>query len=222
MSSMRETMATQPEALRGMLDDQRGLESAAQRLVGRRVLVVGTGTSWHAANQGAWWLRMGGLDAWAVPAADAAAGHPFPGSDDALLLLSHRGTKLYTSEVLERARAAGVPTVVVSKRGNPDADLETVSEEVSSAFTASHLAALMRVAQLAEHLGASLGALRDVPDAVARELAQGPVGVKPPARLLEFAGVGINAWTAAEGALKVRETALVATEGLACESILHG
>jgi glucosamine--fructose-6-phosphate aminotransferase (isomerizing) len=165
---------------------------------------------------------MGGVDAWPVPAVDAAAGHPFPGADDALLLLSHRGTKLFTSEVLERARTAGVPTVVVSRRGNPDADLETVSEESSSAFTASHLGALMRVAQLAEQLGASLGALHDVPGAVARELAQGPVGVKPPARLLEFAGVGINAWTAAEGALKIRETALVATEGLACESILHG
>ena len=96
------------------------------------------------------------------------------------------------------------------------------SEEVSAAFTASHLGALMRVAQLAERLGASLGALHDVPDAVARELADGPAGVEPPARLLEFAGVGINAWTAAEGALKIRETALVATEGLACESILHG
>jgi glutamine---fructose-6-phosphate transaminase (isomerizing) len=222
MSVMRETMATQPDVLQQLLDDQRGLESAAQRLAGRRVLVVGTGTSWHAANQGAWWLRMGGVDAWAVLAADAAAGNPFPGEGDALLLLSHRGTKLFTSEVLERARAAGVPTLVISKRGNPDADLETVTEEVSAAFTASHLAALMRVAQLAEHLGASLGALDDIPDAVALELAQGPAGVKPPARLLEFAGVGINAWTAAEGALKIRETALVATEGLACESILHG
>lgn len=222
MSVMRETMATQPEVVRRLLDDQAGLDSAAQRLAGRRVLVVGTGTSWHAANQGAWCLRMGGVDAWAVPAADAAAGQPFPGDGDALLLLSHRGTKLFTSEVLERARAAGVPTVVVSKRGNPDADLETVSEEVSSAFTASHLAALTRVAQLAQRLGASLGALDEVPDAVARELAQGQVGVRPPARLLEFAGVGINAWTAAEGALKIRETALVASEGLACESILHG
>ncbi|MGN6170164.1 MAG: hypothetical protein ACTHQQ_18630 [Solirubrobacteraceae bacterium] len=215
-------MATQPEVLRRILVDRRGVESAAQRLAGRRVLVVGTGTSWHAANQGAWCLRMAGVDAWAVPAADAAAGHPFPLDDDALLLLSHRGTKLFTSEVLERARAAGVTTEVVSKLGNPDADLETVSEEVSSAFTASHLAALMRVAQLAERLGASLGALHDVADAVAGELARGPVGVKPPTRLLEFAGVGINAWTAAEGALKTRETALVATEGLACESILHG
>jgi glucosamine--fructose-6-phosphate aminotransferase (isomerizing) len=222
MSAMRETMSTQPDVLRRLLDDQRGLKSAAQRLAGRRVLVVGTGTSWHAANQGAWFLRMGGTDAWAVPAADAAAGHPFPGPDDALLLLSHRGTKLFTSEVLERAKATGVPTVVISKRGNPDADLETSPEEVSAAFTASHLGALMRVAQLAERLGAALGTLQDVPDAVARELANGPVGVSPPTRLLEFAGVGINAWTAAEGALKVRETALVATEGLACESILHG
>jgi glutamine---fructose-6-phosphate transaminase (isomerizing) len=222
MSAMRDTMATQPDELRRLLDDQRGLESAAQRLAGRRVLVVGTGTSWHAANQGAWWLRMAGVDAWAVPAADAAAGHPDPGDRDALLLLSHRGTKLYTSEALERARAAGVPTVVVSRHGNPDADLETVPAEVSSAFTASHLGALMRVAQLAEQLGASLGALHDVPEAVAHELAQGPVGVNPPARLLEFAGVGVNAWTAAEGALKTRETALVATEGLACEAILHG
>lgn len=222
MSVMRETMATQPEVLGRMLDDQEGLDAAAERLAGRRVLVVGTGTSWHAANQGAWFLRMGGVEAWAVPATDAAAGHPSPGDDDALLLLSHRGTKLFTSEVLKHARAAGVPTVMVSKRGNPDADLETVSEEVSSAFTASHLGALMRVAQLAERLGASLGALQEVPEAVARELGRGPAAVKPPVRLLEFAGVGINAWTAAEGALKIRETALVATEGLACESILHG
>jgi len=222
MSVMRETMSTQPEVLRRLLDDRRGLESAADRLAGRRVLLVGTGTSWHAANQGAWWLRMGGVDAWAVPAADAADSNPFSGDNDALLLLSHRGTKLFTSAVLKRARAAGLPTVVVSKRGNPDADLETVSEERSAAFTASHLAALMRVAQLADRLGASLGPLYEVPDAVARELAQGPTGVKPPLRLLEFAGVGINAWTAAEGALKTRETALVATEGLACESILHG
>jgi glutamine---fructose-6-phosphate transaminase (isomerizing) len=222
MSVMRDTMATQPEALRWVLDNRRGVESAAERLSGRRVLLVGTGTSWHAANQGAWWLRSGGVDAWAVTAADAAAGNPLPGEGDALILLSHRGTKLFTSEVLERARAAGVPTVVISKRENPDADLETVPEERTAAFTASHLGALLRVAQLAEVLGASLGALEDVPDAVAQELGSGPARVKPPVRLLEFAGVGINAWTAAEGALKIRETALVATEGLACESILHG
>ena len=39
-------------------------------------------------------------------------------------------------------------------------------------------------------------------------------GVGPPQRLLEFVGAGPNQWTAAEGALKVRETAYVAAEGL--------
>jgi len=35
MSVMRETMSTQPEVLRRLLDDQQGLESAAERLAGR-------------------------------------------------------------------------------------------------------------------------------------------------------------------------------------------
>jgi glucosamine--fructose-6-phosphate aminotransferase (isomerizing) len=46
--------------------------------------------------------------------------------------------------------------------------------------------------------------------------------VAPPERLLEFTGAGPNQWTAAEGALKVRETCYVATEGLSVEQFLHG
>ena len=40
--------------------------------------------------------------------------------------------------------------------------------------------------------------------------------------MLEFTGAGPNQWTAAEGALKVRETSRVATEGLSVEQLLHG
>jgi len=222
MSAMRDTMSGQPEALARLLADSDPVERAAERLIGRRVLLVGTGTSWHAANMGAWLLRRAGIEAWPVPAADAAADETSPTARDALVLISHRGTKLRTSEVLQRARGLGVPTVVISRRGNEDADLETVPEEVSSAHTASLLGTLLRLAQLAQHLGASLGGLADIPGAVAAELDDGPTGVSPPRRLLEFAGVGINAWTAAEGALKVRETAYVASEGMACENVLHG
>jgi len=219
---MRETMASQPGELRRLLADERPVSAAAARLAGRRVLVVGTGTSWHAAGQGAALLRLAGMDAWAVQAADAAAAGPVPLPGDALLLLTHRGTKQRTSEVLARARSDGVATVVVSRRGNPEADLETVENERSAAFTASHLGALMRVSQLARVLGAPLGALERVPDAVADELESGPAAVEPPRRMIEFAGVGINRWTAAEGALKIAEAALVASEGLACEGVLHG
>jgi glucosamine--fructose-6-phosphate aminotransferase (isomerizing) len=138
------------------------------------------------------------------------------------VLLSHRGTKRYTSSVLERARADGAETVVVSGRGSPGADVETSEPERSSAFTASHLGALMRIAQIAVALGAELGRLDHVPDAVEAVLDGPGPGVEPPDRLLEFTGAGPNQWTAAEGALKVRETCYVATEGLSVEQLLHG
>lgn len=221
-SVMRETMARQPADLRALLADPGPVEAVARRLEGRRVLLVGTGTSWHAANHGVWLLREAGVEAWAVQAFDAALYGPLPGEGEALVLLSHRNTKRYSSEVLERARAAGVETVVISGRGSPGADLETVEQERCAAFTASHLGALMRLAQLATVLGASLGPLEDVPGAVEEVLGRpGPI-VEVPQRLLELTGAGPNQWTAAEGALKVRETARIAAEGLSVEQLLHG
>ncbi|HEX3328751.1 MAG TPA: SIS domain-containing protein [Gaiellales bacterium] len=220
---MQETIASQPGELRRLLGDDAAIGPAAERLRGRRVLLVGTGTSWHAAGIGAWFLRAAGVEAWAVQAMDAALSGPRPGADDGLILLSHRGTKRYTTDVVEQARAAGAAIVSISARGVAGADIETVEPERSSAFTASHLGALMRVAQLAVALGGDLGGpLASVPDAVTGIVDGPPIGVEPPARSLEFIGAGPNRWTAAEGALKIRETAYVAASGLAVEQYLHG
>src|SRR5436190_23455809 len=156
VSAMGETIASQPGELRRLLLDDSAVGPAAERLRGRRVLLVGTGTSWHAASIGAWFLRVAGVDAWAVQAMDAALGGPRPTADDGLILLSHRGTKLYTTDVVERARADGAAVVSISAKGVPGADIETVEPERSSAFTASHLGALMRLAQVAVALGAEL------------------------------------------------------------------
>jgi glucosamine--fructose-6-phosphate aminotransferase (isomerizing) len=218
---MQETIASQPGELRRLLADEAPIGPAAERLRGRRVLLVGTGTSWHAAAIGTWFLRAADVEAWAVQAMDAALAGPRPGAGDGLILLSHRGTKRYTTEVLERARADGAAVVSISARGVAGADIETVEPERSAAFTASHLGALMRLAQLAAALGAGLD-LASVPDAVAEIVDGPPIGVEPPARSLEFIGAGPNQWTAAEGALKVRETAYVAASGLAVEQFLHG
>ena len=76
------------------------------------------------------------------------------GEEDAVLVMSHRNTKRFSTEVLERERAAGVPVVVIGGRGSPEVDIETVEQERSAAFTASHLGALMRLVQLAVALGA--------------------------------------------------------------------
>ena len=219
---MRETVMSQPAVLRGLLVDTSGVVEAATRLQGRRVLLVGTGTSWHAASTGAWFLRAAGVEALAVQAVDAALHGPRPAADDGLILLSHRGTKQYTSQVLKGARAAGSATVVISGRGAPGADIETSEPERSSAFTASHTGAMLRVAQIAAALGADLGPLDAVPGLVEAVVSGPPVAVEPPARSLEFIGAGPNQWTAAEGALKIRETAYVAASGWNAEQYLHG
>jgi glutamine---fructose-6-phosphate transaminase (isomerizing) len=222
VSAMRETMASQPRELARLVTDPAPVQAAAERLRGRRVLLVGTGTSLHAAHHGAWLLREAGVEAWAVPAIDAALHGPRPGDGDAVVLLSHTGAKRYTADVLAAAPEAGVPTVAIGGVGAPGVDVETVEQETSSAYTASHLGALLRLAQLAETLGARLGDLAAVPDAVAGVLDGPSTGVEPPARLLEYTGAGPNAWTAAEGSLKVRETARIAAEGLGVEQLFHG
>jgi len=220
---MRATMARQPDELRRLLADSEPSARAAKLLAGRRILLAGTGTSWHAANHGAWMLRAAGVEAWAIQPMDAAVGGVRPAAGDALVVLSHTGVKRYSAELREQARVAGVPTLAIGGIDQPGVDLPTVERERSSAYTASHLGALLRLAQLAAELGAALGGdLAAVPDAVAAELERPSRGVAVPERLLEYAGAGSNAWTAEEGALKVRETARLASEGLMVEQLLHG
>jgi glucosamine--fructose-6-phosphate aminotransferase (isomerizing) len=197
-SAMRATMWRQPEELRRLLADGDAAARAAERLAARRVLLAGTGTSWHAANHGAWMLRAAGVEAWAIQPLDAAIGGVAPGEGDALVLLSHTGVKRYSAQLREAARMAGVPTLAVGGIDQPGVDLPTVARERSAAYTASHLGALLRLAQLATALGADLGPLDGVPDAVANELERPSRDVVPPARLPEYTGAGTNAWTAEE------------------------
>jgi glutamine---fructose-6-phosphate transaminase (isomerizing) len=221
-SQMRVAMAAQPQTLRDLLGDDSDVPAVAERMKGRRVLVIGTGTSWHAAEQGARLLRLAGIDASAAQSADVAADGPIPQSGQVLLALTHTGAKRYTATAVERARDAGAEVVQISGVDVTGADLVTVSKEQSSAYTISHLAALMRLAQLARALGAPLDRLDDVPDAVESALGAQRAPVVVPERLIEYTGGGINQWTAAEGALKIREAAYVASEGLAVEQFLHG
>jgi len=219
-TEMERAMRAQPAELARLLADADRVAEEAAGLGGRRLFLVGTGTSFHAAQQGAHLLRLAGADATAVSAADSALWGPAPAADDALVLLSHRGTKRYTSAVLARARAAGTATLSIGGVGS-GAEIETVEQERSSTFTVSHLAALVRLAQLARALGAELD-LAPIPDAVAAMLAGPGPAVETPGRGLEFVGAGPNQWTAAEGALKVREAARLFTSSYAAEQLLHG
>jgi glutamine---fructose-6-phosphate transaminase (isomerizing) len=225
VSAMRQTMDGQAEALAGILGDEEPVLAVAERVRGRRVLAIGTGTSWHAAGQAAALLRAAGLDASAAQSADAAVDGPLPGADGVLVAFTHTGAKRYTARAVQRARTRGAEVIQISGVGVDGADLATVQRERSSAYTASHLGALLRAAQLARVLGADLAGLSEVPQAVDhvyRATGGGYQPARPPSRLIEFIGGGINQWTAAEGALKIREAAYVASEGLSVEQFLHG
>jgi glucosamine--fructose-6-phosphate aminotransferase (isomerizing) len=215
MSAMRRIMETQPAELRRILADDTPAQDAAARLAGRRILLVGVGTSWHAAHHGAWLLG-----ATAAHAADLAPYERGISPDDGVIVLSHTAHTGYSMQVLERARAAGAAVVHISGIGS-GGDVETVAPEESYAYTASHTGALLRIAQIAVALGAQLE-LDAIPDAVARVLGRpGPL-IEVPRRLVELIGAGPNAWTAQEGALKIREASYVAAEGLTSEQFFHG
>jgi glucosamine--fructose-6-phosphate aminotransferase (isomerizing) len=225
VSAMRQTMDAQAGALARILGDDEPVMAVAERLRGRRVLAIGTGTSWHAASQAAALLRAAGLDASAAQSADAAVDGPLPGRGGVLLAFTHTGAKRYTAQAAQRARSQGAEVIQVSAVGVDGADLATVERERSSAYTASHLGALLRAAQLARVLGADLPGLSEIPPAVDyayRTTRDDHQPAPPPSRLIEFIGGGINQWTAAEGALKIREAAYVASEGLGVEQFLHG
>lgn len=226
-------MASQPSELQRLLDDAVPVERAASTLREcGRLLLVGTGTSWHAAAVGAWFLRDAGLDAWAIPSSESHGVVDTAPPGSGLIAISHSGEsgssqggrpKLATSGVVSRGRERGLPVVTIGARGVSGADVETIDREVSSAHTASYLAALVRIAQIAGVLGRRLDGLERVPDVVASALESHDLPrVDPPRRLIEFVGTGVNTYTAAEGALKVRETARVASEGLGAEQCIHG
>jgi glucosamine--fructose-6-phosphate aminotransferase (isomerizing) len=221
MSDMRKAMRSQPEQLARLLADPDPAEAAAARLAGRRLLLIGVGTSWHAAHHGAWMLRDAGVEAEAAHAADLAPYERPIDASDGVIVLSHTGGTGYSMQMLERARRAGAAALHISGIGN-GGELETVAPEASYAYTASHTGALLRLAQIATALGAQLGRLDAIPDRVAAVLdPPGPlIGV--PDRLVELIGAGPNAWTAQEGALKIREASYVAAEGLSSEQFFHG
>jgi glutamine---fructose-6-phosphate transaminase (isomerizing) len=221
MSKMRDAMRSQPEELARLLADPAPAEAAAERLAGRRLLLIGIGTSWHAAHHGVWMLRDARVDAGAAHAAELA---PYERPIDpqlGVIVLSHTGSTGYSMQMLERAREAGAATVHISGIGK-GGDVETVAAEASYAYTVSHTGALVRLVQIATRLGARLGPLDGVPERVAAVLDRpGPL-IDPPARLVELIGAGPNAWTAQEGALKIREASYVAAEGLSSEQFFHG
>ena len=242
-TKLYQSIHAQPEAVRMLLADEEGISSAAERLSqSGRIFLAGIGTSFHAAIVGEYLLRVTGADAWAVRSFEFV-NYPRPlRSDDSVILISHRGSKQYSVQAIERANAAKTFTLGITGKGSKmqgaDAVLETVAQDPSSAHSISYTGTLTRLAQIAAHMAALQGRtdvtqrltyeLERIPflmEAILRRedevriVAQEAVAQR---RRIYFIGAGPNAATAPEGALKAKESAYVTAEGFELEQALHG
>ena len=245
---MYEAITGQPEAMARMLErhGDAAREIAATLATKRNIYVVGIGTSWHAVLVAEHWFRRFAsrdiqVQGW--HSFEFCSYPPALGPEDAVIIISHRGTKTYSFLALELAKEKGAYTVAVTSTDPgprlqvADTSLHTVAPERSSAFTISYTAALTVLALMATELGAALGddeetarlrdQLLDVPGAVAdiidREQAiAGVVEAYGDRQRFISVGWGPNTANAYEVALKIKETSASDCEGLQVEQLLHG
>ncbi len=244
---MYDEIKAQPEAVARSFAVFERQGEPGSRVVGqaRRVYLTGCGTSWHAAQIGAWMLRAftrGGLDVHAVQAFEMATYEQGIRPGDVLIAVTHSGVTAMALRALDKGRAAGATGVAVTGfpesavRDHADVVLPTgYNDERSWAHTASYTAALATLAALANSLASSeerldLSPLPEVLhtalelEEVAHRLAASAVSAlrTNPGLAIMLVGGGPNALTAQEGALKLLETSYVQATGWELEQVLHG
>ena len=242
---MHDAIMGQPQAVAEMLSKHKDSAQTLGNILGskRRVYLVGIGTSWHAALVAEHWFRH-----FAGPSLEVQAWHSFEfwayppalSRDDAVIVISHRGTKTYSFLSLELAKETAAFTVAItSTEPGPriqvaEAALTTVPSERSAAFTISYTSALTVLAMLAVSVGGQqdngadlAGRLQQVPQAMTQVL-EGEETIRQAAQRFVgqdrfiCTGWGPNTANSYEVALKMKETSAVDSEGLQVEQILHG
>lgn len=230
-TQLERQIRSQPDELQRILDSHevraqvRAVTEGLHRA--RRIWVVGTGSSQHAAELGALMIQEAGRSALAIPSMQFVGWAPNIGPQDAIIVISHTHETAYAMAARALAFNAGMNVITITRTGAsfPDA-IATVDRETSETYTVSYTATLLVLAMLAGTLGADSltgDALALVPGSVRNAIeAPGVDDVPTPERLLVIAGVGHATITAREGALKVREAARFLSEGYDAEYLLHG
>ena len=245
---MYDAITGQPGAIQAMLREHIGdVEEVASVIAGKRRLhIVGIGTSWHAALIAHHWFRQlayGSLDVHVWHSFEFCGYPPPLNPDDAVIIISHRGTKTYSFLALEMAKAKGAYTVAISSTDPgprlqiADAAIHTVAPERSAAFTISYTTALTVLARLATAVGAAIGNNDDLPslrvdlESVPAKIEQVLSQTDAIQQAVEkfqgqgrfiCASWGPNTANSYEVALKMKETSAVDSEGLQIEQLLHG
>ena len=235
---MYDAIVSQPVAIDSVITSQRDRCAEVSRTLAgkRRIHVVGIGTSWHAALVGAATMTDG-PEAFAYNSFEFCTATPSVTDDDAVIVISHRGTKRSSYDALDCAIARGAYTVAITSTDPgpriqaADVGIQTVAQETSAAFTVSYTTSLTVLAMLNLGVGGRLddadNGLDALPGQVAQILAaeddvKAVVADHHDQRRFISAGWGANRANAYEVALKIKETSRADCEGFQIEQLLHG
>jgi glutamine---fructose-6-phosphate transaminase (isomerizing) len=202
------------------------------------IIFSGIGTSLHAAKVAADWvaqLTNGRVRAFAIDAHDLGAGATPLQATDQVVVISHRGTKVFPNASLKRATALGCKTIAIVGQAAPEQSVtftvRTCANETAGTFSVSYQATLAALAKIlvatfpreATAFGAALSGL---PDALATTLKMVPgaswVKGFAAATPILISGFGPDFATAQEAALKIKEGAWLWTEAMSPEFAIHG
>ncbi|MDH6707929.1 fructoselysine-6-P-deglycase FrlB-like protein [Kitasatospora sp. MAA19] len=196
---------------------------------GERVAVTGCGTSWFMAQAYAALRESGGHG---VTDAFAASEFPPGRGYDRILAISRSGTTTEVLDLLDRARAAGVPTSAIT--ADPATPVMAVADTVAVLHFADERSVVQTrfattvLALLRAHLEAE-GALPDGVRPLARAVQDAERAVAAPlaaevrgAEQFTFLGRGWTYGLALEAGLKMREAAGAWTEAYPAMEYRHG
>jgi glutamine---fructose-6-phosphate transaminase (isomerizing) len=228
-TALERQIRSQPQELDRLATHHLGHDVVERLAQCRRIWLVGTGTSFHAAELGAAMFYEAGRGAQAIPSMHFVNWAPPVDRRDGMVLISHNAglETAYAAAAYRQAKDAGLRVLAITRQGAnlPDA-VETVPKETSQTYTVSYTAVLLLLARIANALGAeslSPEAIAKVPQAVAEAIEDpGLDGILAPSRLLVLFGEGPASVTAREGALKLREASRFPAEGYDIEYLLHG
>ncbi|HEX6844639.1 MAG TPA: SIS domain-containing protein [Actinomycetota bacterium] len=229
-SRFEDHIRSQPDELERVLTDPRTKEQVHAAAEGlhrvRRLWVVGTGSSQHAAALGAAMLQDAGRSAHSVSSMQFVRNAPIVGGGDGVIVITHSGDTAYAIAARALAFTAGLQTVTITSRGIGMNDVvQTVDREASETASVSYTSSLLALGMIASAMGADSltpDKLALVPGSVRNAIETSGVEQIPAARSFTFIGAGPAAISAAEGALKVREAARLAAAGYDAEYFLHG
>ncbi len=239
---MYSAILKQPEAVRVTIsENEQVIQNAAQRLrQAKRIFMVGIGSSYHAAKM-VHYIALtvaSHIETYTIHSFDFAYYTPKLNTEDCVIGISHRGTKIYTVEALRIAKEAGCLTIGITgeSEASPLSDqsnvtIHTVAQELSSAHTISFVSSIAVLTAIftkaADEPSEGMFLLDTLPRILEESLLTGQKAMELAlsivnSRRIWLVGGGTCGVVAKEIALKIKETSYLQAEGMSVEEMIHG